>query len=133
MCQMTHFVTHVKYVKWATFLVQCATGGTEWKHTFLCHMTRLKLWVIWFCSNFTCMWYKHFYRNVWRDLRLSMSIQFNSIQFIYFPSLKTAKHIKMSELATLTCCKSFNSKFTPKIDFLIGHFMLPLLMLILEV
>ena len=49
-----------------------------------------------------------FLRNVWRDFRLSMSA-----------------------LATVTR-KSSNSKFTVKIDFPIGHFMLPLLMLILE-
>ena len=34
----------------------------------------------------------------------------------------------MSALATVTR-KSFNGKFTAKIDFPIGHFMLPLLML----
>ena len=37
----------------------------------------------------------------------------------------------MSALATVAL-KSFNSKFTTKIDFPIGHFMLPLLMLTLE-
>ena len=26
-----------------------------------------------FCSNFTCMRYKHFLRNVWRDFKLPMS------------------------------------------------------------
>ena len=50
-----------------------------------------------------------FLRNVWRDLRLPMS-----------------------ELATVAG-KSFNGKFTAKIDFPIGHFMLPLLMLTLNV
>ena len=47
--------------------------------------------------------------NVWRDFRLPMSA-----------------------LATVAR-KSFNGKFTAKIDFPIGHFMLPLLMLTLEV
>ena len=32
------------------------------------------VWTIWFCSNFTSIWYKHFFlRNVWRDFRLPMS------------------------------------------------------------
>ena len=48
-----------------------------------------------FCSNFTSMRYKHFLRNVWRDFRLPMSA-----------------------LATVAR-KSFNGKFTAKIDFLI--------------
>ena len=38
----------------------------------------------------------------------------------------------MSALATVAG-KSFNGKFTVKIDFPIGNFMLPLLMLTLEV
>ena len=38
----------------------------------------------------------------------------------------------MSALATVTR-KSFNGKFTAKIDFPIGHFMLPLQMMTLEV
>ena len=38
----------------------------------------------------------------------------------------------MSALATVAR-KSFNGKFTAKIDFPVGHFMLPLLMLTLEV
>ena len=38
----------------------------------------------------------------------------------------------MLALATVAQ-KSFNGKFTAKIDFSIWHFMLPLLMLILEV
>ena len=38
----------------------------------------------------------------------------------------------MSALATVAR-KSFNGKFTAKIDFPIGHIMLPLLMLTLEV
>ena len=38
----------------------------------------------------------------------------------------------MSSLATVAR-KSFNSKFTAKVDFPIGHFMLLLLMLTLEV
>ena len=43
-------MTHLKCVKWVTFLVQCATGETEWKHTFSCHMTRLK-----FCVQIMCI------------------------------------------------------------------------------
>ena len=31
------------------------------------------VWTIRFCSNFTSMWYKHVFKNVRRDLRLSMS------------------------------------------------------------
>ena len=62
-----------------------------------------------FCSNFTNMWYKYVLRNVWRDFRLSMSA-----------------------LATVEG-KSFNGKFTAKIDFPIGYFMLPLLMPTVEV
>ena len=46
-------------------------------------------------------------RNIWRDFRLPMSA-----------------------LATVAR-KSFSDKFTAKIDFPIGHFMLPLLMLTL--
>ena len=65
-------------------------------------------WTIQFCSNFTRMWYKHFLRNVWRDFRLPISV-----------------------LAT-KAWKSFNGKSTAKNDFLIGYFMLPLLMLTLE-
>ena len=38
----------------------------------------------------------------------------------------------MSALATVAG-KNFNGKFTAKMDFSIGYFMLPLLMLILEV
>ena len=67
------------------------------------------VWTIRFCSNLISMWYKHFLffflRNVWRNLRLPMS------------ALAAAAR------------KSFNSKFTAKIDFPIGHFILPLLML----
>ena len=62
-----------------------------------------------FCSNFTSMWSKYVSNNVWRDFQLPMSA-----------------------LATVAR-KSFNVKFTAKIDFPIGHFMLPLLMLTLEV
>ena len=67
------------------------------------------VWTIRFSSNFTSMWHKHFLRNVWRDFKLSMSA-----------------------LATVAG-KSFNNKFTAKIDFPIGHFILPFLMLTLEV
>ena len=67
------------------------------------------VWTIRICSNFTSMWYKYFVRNVWRDFRISM-------------------------LALTTVArKSFNGKFTAKIDFPIGHLMLQLLMLILKV
>ena len=55
------------------------------------------------------MWYKHFLRNVWRDFRLPMSA------------------------LTMVTRKTFNGKFTAKIDFPIGHFMLPLLILTLDV
>ena len=68
-----------------------------------------EVWTIRLCSNFTSMWYKHFLRNVWRDFRLPMSA-----------------------LATVAG-KSFNGKFTAKIDFPIGYFMLPLLMPTAEV
>ena len=65
------------------------------------------------CSlNHTILFKFHngsFLRNVWRDLRLPMSA-----------------------LATVVR-KSFDGKFTAKIDFLIGNFMLSLLMLTLEV
>ena len=44
------------------------------------------------------MWYKHFLKNIWRDLRLPMSV-----------------------LATVAR-NSFNGKFTAKIEFPIGHF-----------
>ena len=68
--------------------------------------------VVWttrfFFSNFTSMWYKHFVRNVWRYFRLPMSA--------------------LARIAR----KSFNGEFTAKIDFPIGHFALPLLMLTLK-
>ena len=67
------------------------------------------VWTIQLCSNFTSMWYKHFSRNVCRDFRLPMSA-----------------------LASVAR-KSFNGKFAATIGFPIGHFMLPLLMLKLEV
>ena len=62
-----------------------------------------------FFPNFTDIWNKHFLRNVWRDFRLSTSA-----------------------LATVPW-KSFNGIFSAKIDFPIGHFILPLLMLTLKV
>ena len=65
------------------------------------------VWTIRLCSNFTSIC--TFLWNVWRDFRLPMSA-----------------------IATVAR-KSFNGKFTAKIDFPIGHFMLPLLMLTLEV
>ena len=61
-----------------------------------------------FCSNFTSMWYKHFLKNVWGDFR-----------------------VPMSALVTLAG-KRLNCNFTAKIDFPIGYFMLPLLMLTFE-
>ena len=48
------------------------------------------------------MWYKNFLRNVWRDFRLSMSA------------------------LAMVAGKSFNSKFTAKIDFSIMYFILPI-------
>ena len=56
------------------------------------------VWTIRFCSTFTSMWCKHFSRNVWKDFGFSISA-----------------------LATVAG-KSFNSKFTAKIDFPIRHF-----------
>ena len=50
------------------------------------------------------MWSQHFLKNVWRDFRLATVAR-----------------------------KSFNDKFTAKIDFPIEHFMLPLQMLTLKV
>ena len=67
------------------------------------------VWTIRCCSNYTSMWYKYFVRNLWRDLRLPMTV-----------------------LATVAR-KRFNGKFTAKIDFPIGHFILPLLMLTLKI
>ena len=55
------------------------------------------------------MGFKYLSNNVWRDFRLPMSALATGAQ------------------------KSFDGKFTAKIDFPIGHFMLPLLMLTLEV
>ena len=72
---------------------------------------KLKIRVVWtkqFCSNFTSMWSKYLSNNVWRDLRLPMS-------------------------ALAIAGESLNTKFAAKIDFPIGHFMLPLPMLTLEV
>ena len=61
-----------------------------------------------------------FLRNVWKDVRLPMS------------ALATVARLPMSALATVAR-KSFNGKFTTKIDFPIGHFMLQLLMPTLQV
>ena len=55
------------------------------------------------------MWFKHSVKNVWRDFRHPMSA------------------------LPMVARKSFNGKFTAKIDFPIGNFMLPLLMLTLKV
>ena len=51
-----------------------------------------------------CVWYKYLLKNVWRDFRLSMT------------SLETVTR------------KTLKGKFTEKIDFPIGYFMLPSLM-----
>ena len=55
------------------------------------------VWHIYFCSNFTSMWYKHFQRNVWRDLRLPMSAFATAVW------------------------KRFDGKFTVKMDFPITY------------
>ena len=68
------------------------------------------VWTMQVCSNFTSMWFKYLLsNNVWRDFRLSMTV------------------------LTPVVGKSFNSKFTAKIDFPIGYFMFPLLIPALEV
>ena len=67
------------------------------------------VWTIQFCLNISSMWSKYLSNYVWRDFRLPMSA-----------------------LATVAG-NSFNGKFTAKIDFPIGCFILPLLMLTLEV
>ena len=87
------------------------------KNTFFCFVLfcffkKLKISCsldIQFCSNFTRMWSKYLSNNVWRDFRLPMSA-----------------------LATVAE-KSFNGKFTAKIDFPLEYYILPLLLLILEV
>ena len=58
-----------------------------------------------FGSNFASMWSKHASNTVWRDFRLPVSA---------FAAVART---------------SFNGKFTAKINFPIGHFMLPLLTL----
>ena len=62
-----------------------------------------------FASNFAGTWAKYVSNKVWRDFRLPVSV---------FASVAR---------------KSFNGKFTASIDFPIGHCMLPLLTLTLEV
>ena len=57
-----------------------------------------------FCSNFTSMWYKHFFKE-------------------YMERLKTSTFFHSTVLATVEW-KSFNGKFAAKIDFPIGYFML---------
>ena len=80
------------------------------KPAFLLKSSKFRIvWTIQFCSNFTSMWSKYLSNNVWRDLRLPMSA-----------------------LATVAG-ESFDGKFTAKIDFPTGYFILPLLMLTLEV
>ena len=77
---------------------------------FLSESSKFRVvWILRFCSNFTCRWCKHSLRNVWKDFRLSM--------------------LSLTTVAG----KSSNGKFTAKIDFPVRYFMLPLLMLILEV
>ena len=90
--------------------IKALSKMVEKKNVFLSKSSKFPtVWTLRFCSNFTNMWYKHFLRNLWRDFRLPMSA-----------------------LATVSG-KSFNGKLTAKIDFPIGYFMLPLLMLTLEV
>ena len=60
------------------------------------------------CSNFTSMWSKYLSNNVWRDFRLPLSA------------------------FAMVAGESFNGKFTVKIDFPIGYFIFPLLLLTLE-
>ena len=62
-----------------------------------------------FGSNITSVWSKYVLNNVWKDLRLPVSA------------------------FTTVARKGLNDKLTAKIDFPTGHFMLPLLSLILEV
>ena len=58
-------------------------------------------------KNMSSMWYKYFLRNVWRDFSM----------------------FRLPILASATVAgRSFNVKFTAKIDFPIGHFMLSLMM-----
>ena len=76
------------------------------KNGFLLKSSRFRVVLtIQFCSNFTSMWSKYVSNNVWRDFTLPMS-----------------------PLATVAG-KTFNGKFTAKIDFPLGYFILPLLML----
>ena len=83
------------------------------KTIFLSKSSKFRVvWIKRFCSNFTGMWYKYFLRNVWTDFRLPMSV--------------------LTTIMTVAR-KSFNGKFTAKIDFPTGHFMWTLLMLTLEV
>ena len=64
------------------------------KSRFLSKSSQLRVvWTIRFCSNSTSIWYKQFLRNVWRDFQLTTTA-----------------------LATVAR-KSFNGKFTAKIDF----------------
>ena len=69
------------------------------------------VWTLLVCSNFTSMRYKHqtYLNKCMERLKLPMSA------------------------LTPGARKSFNGKFTVKIDFPIGNFMLPLLMLTLKV
>ena len=88
-----------------------ALSKMVFKPRFLTKTSKFRVvWTIQFCSNCTSMWSKYLSNNVWRDFRLPMSA-----------------------LATVLVRKSFNGKFTAKIDFPIGYFILPLLMLTLEV
>ena len=66
-------------------------------------------WTVRFALNFASMYSKYVSNNVWSYFRLSVSV-----------------------FATVAR-KIFNGKFTAKIDFPIGHFMLPLPTMALEV
>ena len=66
-----------------------------------------KFRVVW--TNFASMWYRHFVKEYMEDFRITMSV-----------------------LVTVAG-KIFDGKFPTKIDFPIGYFMLPFLMLTLEV
>ena len=80
------------------------------KNPFLSKSWKFRvIWTIRFCSNFTSMWSKYLPNNVWRDFKLPISA------------------------LAMVARKSFNGKFTTKIDFPFGYFILPLLMLTLEV
>ena len=92
---------------------------SKWRQRFVKNGLKNRFFVkklsIWYSLDKTILFKFHqhvvqtFLRNVWRDFRLSMSA-----------------------LAAIAG-KSYNGKFTAKIDFPIGYFMLPLLMPTVEV